>query len=421
MTTYPKNWKLHFGSLFAGQAVSLFGSSLVQFALVWWLTAKTGSATVLAMATLAATLPGIFLGPLAGVLVDRWNRRWVMLLADSLVAVATLVLAYLFWVGVAQIWHVYAIMFIRSAGQSFQNPALTASTSLMVPEAQLTRVSGFNQMLQGGMSVLAPPIGALLLAVLPLQGVLAIDFLTAILGVTPLLFVFIPQPPARPVTEAKSFVGDLGAGLRYVAGWPGLLILLGMALILNLLFSPASALIPLLVRNHFNGGAPQLAALDSTFGLGVILGSLALGVWGGFKRRMLTSLLGLFGMGTGFFLMGLVPGDAFALAIAAAALAAVMQPITNAPIMAVLQATVAPEMQGRVFSLVMAGSSAMMPLGLIIGGPVADRFGVQSWFLVSGGVCVLMAAIAGFVPALMNIEAHAPVTAAVVAEGAAPA
>ncbi len=231
MRTAPQNWKLNYGSLFAGQAVSLFGSSLVQFALVWYLTQKTGSGTVLATATLAATLPGIILGPVAGVLVDRWNRRLVMLLSDSLVAVATLGLAYLFWIGVADIWHVYVIMFIRSAGQTFQNPALTASTSLMVPEAQLARVSGFNQMLQGGMNIVAPPVGALLLIALPLQSVLAIDFITALLGVAPLLFVFIPQPPAPQPGGDHSFVGERKAGFRYVASWPALMILLSMALV----------------------------------------------------------------------------------------------------------------------------------------------------------------------------------------------
>jgi DHA3 family macrolide efflux protein-like MFS transporter len=145
-------------------------------------------------------------------------------------------------VGVAQIWHIYVIMFIRSAGQSFQNPALSASTSLMVPESQLARVAGLNQMLQGGLGILAPPIGALLLGVLPMQGVLAIDFITAILGITPLLFVFIPQPPGAKASQARSFLGDMGAGLRYVWSWPGLVILLSMALILNLLFTPAAAL-----------------------------------------------------------------------------------------------------------------------------------------------------------------------------------
>lgn len=419
----PQNWKLHFGSLFAGQAVSLFGSSLVQFALVWWLTQQTGSATVLATATLAATLPGIFLGPLAGVLVDRWNRRLVMLAADSAVALATLALAYLFWAGLAEVWHIYVIMFIRSAGQSFQGPALAASTSLMVPEAQLARVAGFNQMLHGGIGILAPPIGALLLEVLPLQGVLAIDFVTAILGLTPLLFVFIPQPAGAKAAGQRSFGGDLRAGLRYLWSWPGMMILLSMALVLSLLFTPASALLPLLVRNHFGGGAPQLALLESVFGLGVIVGSLILGVWGGFKRRILTTLLGLIGLGAGFFLVGATPASAFGFAVAASALAAVMQPITNGPLFAILQATVAPEMQGRVFSLVQAGATAMTPLGLIIAGPTADVLGVQFWFLLSGGVCILMAVGAFFIPGLLNVEDDAPATAAgpALPEGAAPA
>jgi DHA3 family macrolide efflux protein-like MFS transporter len=140
-------------------------------------------------------------------------------------------------------------------------------------------------------------------------------------------------------------------------------------------------------------------------------------------------LLGLIGLGTGFFLIGAAPATGFAMAVGASALAAVMQPITNGPLFAILQSTVAPEMQGRVFSLVQAGATAMTPIGLLIGGPAADRFGVQAWFLLSGAVCVLMALAAFFIPALLNIEAHAPVTAATPAEadgtaameGAAPA
>src|SRR5574341_1229164 len=128
------NSRLPFGVLWAGQAISLFGSSLVQFALVWWLTQTTRSATVLAMATLVAVLPNVLLGPVAGVLVDRWNRRVIMIVADALVALATLVLAVLFLVGAAQVWHVYVILFFRAVAGIFHSTAMQTSTSLMVPD-----------------------------------------------------------------------------------------------------------------------------------------------------------------------------------------------------------------------------------------------------------------------------------------------
>lgn len=416
METPQPNWKLHFGALWGGQAVSLFGSALVQFALVWWLTVSTRSATVLTTATLAAVLPGVLLAPLAGVLVDRLSRRRVMLAADAAVAAATLLLAYLFASGAVQVWHVYAILMARAAAGAFQEPAMTASTSLMVPGEHLARVAGFNESLRGGMGIVAPPAGALLLEALPMQGVLAVDVVTAVLGMLPLFFVHVPQPAPAATAESgpaqPSFWGELRAGLRYVRGWPALVTLLGMALFLNFLVSPGSSLIPLLVTEHFGGGALQLASLDAVFGSGVIAGGLLLGVWGGFRRRIYTSLLGLVGLGAGFALLGLAPAGAFWLALASAAISSVMQVFVNGPVMAILQATIAPEMQGRVFSLIRAGSAAMMPLGLLLAGPLAEVLGVRTWFLIGGGACILMGGLGWFMPALLALEDRAAASAA---------
>ena len=157
----PKNWAVQFFTIFTGQAFSLFGSSLVQFALIWYLTQKTGSANVLATASLFAMLPQILLGPIAGTVVDRGNRRMIMMLSDSLIALSTLVLVYLFWIGKVEIWHIYIISSVRSVGGAFHYPAMAASTTLMVPKEQLARVAGANQTLQGLVSIVAPPIGAL--------------------------------------------------------------------------------------------------------------------------------------------------------------------------------------------------------------------------------------------------------------------
>lgn len=403
-----KNWKIPYFTLWSGQAISLFGSQLVQFALVWWLTQKTGSATVLALASLVAILPNVLLGPVAGVLVDRWNRRLIMLVSDSLVALTTVALAVLFAVGAAQIWHVYIAMLIRAVAGTLQFPAVQASTSLMVPQEHLARVAGLNQTLQGLLSITAPPAGALLLGVLPLQGVLAIDVLTALCGIVPLFFITIPQPPTArdttAATEPPSFVGELRAGLRYVLTWPGLLIMLLMATVINFLLTPAAALMPILVTNHFNGQVWELATLESVFGIGLIAGGLLLGVWGGFKRRVYTALSGLVGLGLGFLFIGLTPAQAFWLALASAFLASAMNAMTNGPILAIMQAAVAPEMQGRVFTLIGSVSSAMAPIGLLIAGPVADALGVQSWYVIGGVVCALMGLAGFFIPAILTLE-----------------
>lgn len=195
--TPGNNWGTRFFTIFAGQAVSLFGSALVQFALIWHLTQKTGSATVLATASLFGMLPQILLGPVAGTVVDRGNRRIIMIVSDALIALSTLLLAYLFWVGAAEVWHIYLALAVRSAGGAFHYPAMSASTTLMVPKEHLARVSGANQTLQGLVNIAAPPVGALLVAALSTQNILLIDVGTAALGIAPLLFFAVPQPPRR--------------------------------------------------------------------------------------------------------------------------------------------------------------------------------------------------------------------------------
>jgi MFS transporter, DHA3 family, macrolide efflux protein len=244
------NWKRPFFTIWVGQAFSLFGSSLVQFALVWWITSTTGSATLLAVAALFAMLPQIVLGPFAGVLVDRWNRRRVMMVADGAIALVSLLLAVLFMMGRAEVWHVFLAMMLRSAGGAFHWPAMQASTSLMVPDQHLARVAGLNQMLAGLMGIIAPPMGALMLAWLPIGQVLLIDVVTAGIAVAFLAVVFIPQPPVTSQEGFKpgTFLQDLSAGFRYLTNWRGMLVLCGIAMLVNFLVTPAFTLMPLLVQ-----------------------------------------------------------------------------------------------------------------------------------------------------------------------------
>ena len=242
-----------------------------------------------------------------------------MLAADSATAIATLVLTVLFFIGAAQPWQVYVIMFIRSAGGAFHFPAMQASTSLMVPEKQLARVAGMNQTLHGLMSIAAPPLGALLVIAWPMQQVLLIDAFTALMAIVPLLFIAIPQPKrtaAQASAPQASFMQDLRAGLSYAVSWRGLAIIMLMGMALNFLLTPGVSLIPLLVTKHFGGGAPQMAIQEAAWGLGMIAGGLLLSAWGGFKRRILTSLMGIFGLGLGFLLIGLLPPTLFTAAVA---------------------------------------------------------------------------------------------------------
>ncbi|MBL8049921.1 MAG: MFS transporter [Anaerolineales bacterium] len=405
----PKNWAVRFFSIFTGQAFSLFGSSLVQFALIWHLTQQTGSATVLATASLFGMLPQILLGPIAGTIVDRGNRRLIMIFADATIAIFTLLLAYLFWVNRVEIWHIYAALMIRSAGGAFHHPALSASTTLMVPKEQLSRVAGANQTLQGLVSIVAPPVGALFVAAMPTQNVLLIDIFTALMGITPLLIFSVPQPIKENVdisAPKASFMQDLSAGFKYMAAWPGLLMLGLMATLLNFLLAPTSALTPLLVTKYFKLGALQLGSLDSLFGVGMIAGGVLLGVWGGFKKKIVTSLTGIILFSFAILAIAAAPADKFWIMLVSMFFIGFMMPMVNGPIHALFQSVVEPSMQGRVMSLVGSVATAMMPLSLIIAGPVTDATSYQTWFWIAGILNFVIGVGCFFIPALMNIESN---------------
>lgn len=400
-------WHRAFFTFWSAQAFSLFGSGLAQFALVWWLTTTTGSATVLAISTLIAMLPGIVLGPLAGVLVDRWRRRHVIIVADGVSAVVAAGLALLFWLGLIAVWHVYVAMAVRSLAGAFHFPAVQSSTSLMAPEDQLQRIAGLNQLLQGVTQIASPPLGALLLVVLPFEGIMAIDVVTALVAVGLVLVIHIPQPVREATAAAGALVSvwrDLVEGIRYIWQWPGLRQLLLVSACINLLLTPAFALIPILVTRCFEGGALEVAWLNMSFGVGVVLGGLLLSIWGGFRRKIYTSLVGLVGLGIGALVVGLAPGWLLLMAIIGTGIIGITNPITNGPFFAIMQTVVTPSLQGRVFTVIGSVSGGMAPLGLAIAGPVADRFGVQLWYMVGGLTCLLMAVVILFSPAMMRLE-----------------
>jgi DHA3 family macrolide efflux protein-like MFS transporter len=417
------NWKRRFFTLWTGQQLSWIGSSVAGFALVWWLTKTTGSATVLAIATLGNVLPGVVLGPFVGALVDRWNRRLVLIVADGVTALFSAGLVYLFWSGRMQVWHTYAIMLARAICGAFHWPTMQASTSLMVPEKHLPRVAGLNQALGGAVNIVSPPLGALLLSVLPLHGIMMIDVVTAAFAIAPLFFFAIPQPQqATAASQPRtSLWADMREGLRYVWGWPGVLILCVTSMAINAVVNPAMSLLPILVVEHFGGGALQLGWMNSAWGIGLVVGGLGLSAWGGFRRRVVTMLVGIVGGGAGLLLIGLAPATAFLLALAGMFVGAALIALTNGAAFALLQQVVEPKMQGRVFTLIMSLCNGVTPLSLAVAGPVADALGVQTWFVVGAIVCIAGGIVGFATPAVMRLEDGRGRPAAVVEETLSPA
>jgi DHA3 family macrolide efflux protein-like MFS transporter len=400
-----------FWILWTGQALSLVGSQAVQFALIWWLTRETGSATVLATAALLGLGPTIILGPVIGALVDRWNRKYILFLSDLAVAMASLGLAALFYTGQARIVHVFAALLIRGLGGAFHSPAMQATTSLMVPEKHLTRIQGANQALQGGLNIIAAPAGALLLAWFQMGSILVVDMVTATFALLPLAFLRIPEPVRESDGQADaspSLWKEMAAGLKYLRERTGVLALVSMAAAINMVLIPAFSLLSLLVLEDLRGDAFLLGWMNSILGVGFLAGGVLLGIWGGFKVRIVTLLAALLGMGVAVFTLGMVPAGWNSLALAAMFVVGMMAPLGNGTVQAILQATVRPDYQGRVFTLMGSLAGAMAPLGLILAAPVADLLGVRSWYLVSGVMCVAMGILGFAIPAILNIEKKSP-------------
>lgn len=404
----PNNWKKTFFIIWTGQAFSLLGSTLVQFALIWYLTKTTGSATVLSMATLVALLPNIVLAPFVGALVDRWNRRVVMITADSLVALTTVALVILFAGGYIQVWHIFVVIFLRGLGGFFHFTAMQASTTLMVPEEHLSRISGLNQALNGAMNIVAPPLGAFLLGILPMFWVLSVDVVTAAMAVIPLLFIAVPQPAPR-LEQTAGFRGmwvDIRSGLRYVRAWPGLIGLMVLAMLVNIVINPVSALSPLLVTKVFGKGVVELGWTDAAAGAGIIISGLLLSAWGGFRKRILTMLFGLVGIGASILLVGITPSSMFGLALVGMGILGLSSPLVDGPLFAIIQAKVAPDMQGRVMTLIISAAKIATPISMVIAGPVADALGLRFWYVFGGAVIILVSVGAVFIPAIRHIEDH---------------
>jgi len=399
-----QRWAPRFFSIWVGQQLSWIGSRAGGFALVWWLTRETGSAQVLATATLGIIVPVVILGPIAGTYVDRWNRRLTILISDTSIALVSLFLAYLFWTGQMEIWHVYLVIVARSIGGTFHGPAIAASTTMLVPEEHLTRIAGLNQSMTGAIQVFGPVLGALLISIMPLHGVMLFDVATAAFAVLPLLFLPIPQPKPETMEEGERLLTSLLIAFRFVWQKRGIFCIAALAGFMNFIINPVFVLLPLLVTEHFQAGPLELGWLQSASGVGLIAGGLLLSLWGGFKKKVVTMYVGGGLQGLALALLGVVPSNLFPVAVVAMGANGLLNALYNGATAPVIQTVVPPDMQGRVFTLLASICQGVYPISLAILGPVVGLIGLRSWY-VGGGLLVFAVCMAAlFVPAIANLE-----------------
>ncbi|MDR0396209.1 MAG: MFS transporter [Oscillospiraceae bacterium] len=387
-----KPWKLNVGLFVGGQALSTFGSMMVQYAIIWHVTLKTQSGSMITLFTLAGFLPMLITAPFAGVWADRWNRKLIINLADSAIALASLIAAAFLWIGVDEVGMLLVCAAVRSFGQGVQNPAGGALIPQIVPQDQLTRVSGIQSGVNSALGLAAPAVSGALMAAAPLSVLFLADVLTAAIGIGILFFlVRVPDVPAAK-TEGKAaarYFSDLRDGFRYVARHAFILQLLGLAIVFQLLMCPVALLTPLQVTRDFGAEVWRLTAIEMTFAVGVTLGGLALGVWGGFKNRVLSMAVAdaLFG---GCTIMLGVTGN-FVFYLTMMAVIGISMPLYNTPSAVMIQTNVEPSMLGRVFSFFMMISGAAMPLGMVFFGPLSDRVSIDSLLIATGiGIIALL-------------------------------
>jgi len=387
-------WRKPFFTLYSGQAVFLVSSTAVQFALIWWVTLRTSSPLALTLASFLGLVPQIVLGPFAGVLIDRYPRKVTMVLAATLVAVASAALALSCLFGEPALQLVYLILFVRAVGETFQKPALQAVVPSLVPTEELQRAGGLGQLVVSVSAMAGPMLGALLMGIAGLCAVVWLDVVGAFLAIVTVALVRLPS--VVPSVPAQGVFAEMRQGFRALAANKAILAATGLLFLTGMVVLPLGSLLPLLVKNYFAGTAWQAGLVQALFSMGMLLAALVLGVFAGnqkpFTRIALsTSFLGVFLMAG-----GLVPAGAFwffclvVVGIGAAGM------VGNIPYMAAIQASIPPEHLGKVIATVTSLVSLGIPFGMAVAGPVAELVGISTW-MVGAGVAVFVLGAASWV------------------------
>lgn len=398
------NWKRSFFTIWAGQAISLITSAVLQMAIIWYLTDTTGSALVLSMATMVGFLPQAILGTMIGVLVDRWNRKLVMIGADLIIAVAGVVLAVVALMIELPVWVVMVVLFIRSIGTAFHSPALSAATPLLVPEDQLTKCAGYSQSVQSVSYILSPAIAAFLYATWDLNLIIALDVLGALVACITVTIVAIPKQQIKTEMVQSSIISEAKAGYNILKENKGLFAILWIGAFYCFIYMPINALFPLMSMSYFGGTTTHASIVEIMFAVGMLAGGLLLSTWGGFKNPTISIVTSFIAMGFALIIAGLLPINGFFIFVFCSAIMGFSAPFYSGVQMALIQEKIQPEYLGRVFGLLGSIMSLAMPLGLIVSGIFADQIGINRWFAVSGIGILILALLSSLHPSMKELD-----------------
>ncbi len=371
-TTKRPSGMFGFSIVWLGQIVSVLASSMSQFALSIWMYDQTKSALAMGMMQVFFITPFLIISPIAGVMVDRHNRKTMMMVSDLAAGLATIIILTLQYFGILEYWHLYATSIVYGLGMAFQWPAYSAAISTMVPKEQYGRANGMMSLVEAGPQVVAPLLAGALLPVFGLTGILFFDVATFILAIGALMIVHIPQPPRTEegVQGRGSLLKEAAYGFKYIFARPSLLGLQLTFFVGNLFFGIAFTVMAPMVLAHTNSNSLIFGSVQTAGAIGAVIGGVIMSAWGGFKRRVNGILLGWAISGAGVAIIGLRGG--LPVWIVGIVLSALVGPLMNGSNQAIWQAKVAPDVQGRVFSARRLIAWLTNPISPIIAGSLAD-------------------------------------------------
>jgi DHA3 family macrolide efflux protein-like MFS transporter len=384
------NWKKTFAIIWTGQFISLLSSSTVGYAVIFWLSLETGSATVMAYSFIAGFLPQLVIGLFSGAYVDKWDRKLTMILSDTFIAICTAFLCFMFYFGKIEIWQIYILLICRSIGTAFHSPAMQASVPLLAPENALMRISGVNQIIHSICSIAGPALAALLISLFSMPIVLSLDIFGAVIACVSLLFVKIPNPEKK--TDLENILSQIKVGFGAIFGNKGVRWLFICEMAAMFFIIPISALFPLITTKYFLGAEYEMSVVEIAWGVGMLLGGAALSLkFFNSTNRVKMIAFSCFIVGITFFFSGLLTPNMFIIFAVLTGISGIAVAFWSSAFTVIFQTNISPEKLGRAFSIY--DSLSMMPslIALIISGYLADKFGLPLLLIVSGACIAIIA------------------------------
>jgi MFS transporter, DHA3 family, macrolide efflux protein len=383
-----KAWKKDTILFLSSQTISLTGSMLVQYAITWYITLETQSGVMMALSIICGFLPTFFISPFAGVWADRYSRKNLIILSDILIAAATFIIAVLFILGFDAIWLLFIASAVRSLGTGIQTPSVGAFLPQIVPEDQLTRVNGINSSVQAFVVLLSPMASGALMSIATIDVIFFIDVATAAIAVA-ILAVFLRVPVHAKALEKQTLTygEDLRQGIQYIRNNAFIKSIFVFCAIYFVLVSPLAFLTPLQVARSFGADVWRLTVVEMAFSVGMIAGGAFIAAWGGFKNRLHTIVAANMVISLCTLAIGIV--SVFWVYVLLMVLIGLAMPLFNTPFIVLLQERTEEDYLGRVFGVLSMISSSVMPLSMVLYGPLADTFKIE-WLLVITGILMVV-------------------------------